>query len=359
MPDFSDSTNDNMQKFDSISHFIQGGNFQYRVFDMGRKVIAIDNQAFEAFENQELAYPYPFKQKAWLALLLWEEGKQHESVIWFLQFPIDELGFLKLQSRDAFLIELLEQTGKNIQAKQQGTNILDELKESPFAFKPIPPLLAIFHAFATRELGQSASKYYQHAHDYLTGETGFEQWQFLGLQGIADVIARLDQDNNEQLLIKALPQIQAEPREFFAQFLEHVSISDELFFSLKKCLDYEVHQENYNNRTISALLRGISGSKKELKNPLFLEILELAIGSDIEILVAISGRSWESLKEPALQKAFLEKLAENETQSFNAVLADLLMIPGMREPIFSILRNPERSTSLSQKLGEFMKVIKV
>ena len=87
----------------------------------------------------------------------------------FLQFPIDELGYLKQSSRDAFLIDLLEQTGKNIQAKQKGEDVEDELKESPFAFKPREDRLAMFHALATVTLGQKTPhKHYQYAHDYLS-----------------------------------------------------------------------------------------------------------------------------------------------------------------------------------------------
>jgi len=145
------------EKFDSITHFLQTGGFSYRVFDMGRKVNCISNDEFENIEGQGNAYPSPFQKKAWLALLFWESGKQNEAVIWFLQFPIDELGFLKLEARDAFLIDLLEQTGKNIQAKQHGKPSLDELKESPFAFKPNPDRLAMFHALATKALDQAAS----------------------------------------------------------------------------------------------------------------------------------------------------------------------------------------------------------
>ena len=106
-----------MEKFDSITDFLKTEDFNYRVYDMGRKVYPISNQDFEQIEKQEQLFPYPFQQKSWLALLFWPENKEDQAVIWFLQFPIDELGYLKQQSRDAFLIDLLEQTGKNIQAK--------------------------------------------------------------------------------------------------------------------------------------------------------------------------------------------------------------------------------------------------
>jgi len=346
-----------MQKFDSISHFIQSGDFNYRIFDMGRKVTPIDQQTFEQIENQTLAYPYPFQQKAKLALLIWEKDKPHESVIWFLQFPIDELGYLKQQSRDAFLIELLEQAGKNILAKQKGKPVLDELNESPFAFTPSPPFLAIFHAFATRELNQAASQYYQHAHHYLTGETGFEQWQFLGLQGIADVIARLDQDNNESLLTKAIPSMPNEPLLNFAQMLENTSVSKNLFDALAQRLKKEIAQENPNALLIAALLRGISSADNDLKQQAILDTLNSPMGDNIEILAAISGRSWESLKDPTLLAVFLEKIAQHQTPAFNAILTDLLMIPGMREPILSAMRNPKRSAEVSKKLGELLKTI--
>ena len=58
-----------MQKFDSISHFLQTEAFNYRIFDLGRKVLSIENGLFSEIENQKAFYPYPFQQKAWLALL--------------------------------------------------------------------------------------------------------------------------------------------------------------------------------------------------------------------------------------------------------------------------------------------------
>lgn len=347
-----------MEKFDSISHFIQSGDFQYRVFDMGRKVTPINNSRFEALESQKKAYPYPFQKKAWLALLLWEEGKQSESLIWFLQFPIDELGFLQQQSRDAFLIDLLEQAGKNILAKQKGKKILDELTESPFSFKPAQFRLAAFHAVATCELSQPASSYYQHAHDYLTGNSGFEQWQFLGLQGIADVVARLHQDNNEELLKNALEEMPDAPLESFSQMLENTVISEKLFNALNSRLNKEMLKQPTNVLLVSALLRGLSASSLALRETAFNAVLQSSIGTEIEVLAAISGRSWESLLEPVLLELFAENLAQHEQPSFNAILADLLQIPGMRDPVFSIMRNPKRSKALSKKMTAFFALIK-
>ena len=77
-----------MEKFDSITDFLKTEDFNYRVYDMGRKVFPISNQNFEQIEKQKLLFPYPFQQKAWLALLFWPENKEDQAVIWFLQFPM-------------------------------------------------------------------------------------------------------------------------------------------------------------------------------------------------------------------------------------------------------------------------------
>ena len=136
------------------------------------------------------------------------------------------------------MIDLLEQTGKNIQAKQQGEDVEDGLGESPFAFKPREDRLAMFHGFATKILNQVPSQHYQYAHDYLLskaeGGPGFEQWQFLGLQGLADVIARLDEDDNEALLSQAVAEMPDVPLSSYAQSLENVEFG-ELLRNAKSC----------------------------------------------------------------------------------------------------------------------------
>jgi hypothetical protein len=359
-----------MEKFDSISHFLQTGKFNYRIFDMGRKVCEIPNEQFQQIESQELLYPYPFQQKAWLALLFWPEGKEHESVIWFLQFPIDELGYLKQQSRDAFLIDLLEQTGKNIQAKQAGDTVQDELSESSFAFKPREDRLAMFHALATVVLGHQPSQHYQYAHDYLLpkneGGPGFEQWQFLGLQGIADVVARLQDDNNEALLAAAIGLMPAAPLQSYAHSLENRQFGKTLYNSVQSRLQQELggdlisdaERGNNNVGLVASLIRALSSyPADQAKIELMRQVLESPMGAEIEVLAAISGRCWDDLKDKKLLSVFVEKLALQDDMAFNAILADLIMIPDMRELILDVMRSEKRSPALVQRFGGFMQVI--
>jgi len=345
---------DRSEKFDSITHFLQTGGFNYRVFDMGRKVNRFSSDVFERIEGQQQAYPTPYQRKASLALLFWEDGKQDEAVIWFLQFPIDELGFLKQEARDAFLIDLLDQTGKNIQAKQQGNQALDELKESPFAYKPSADRLAMFHALATKELEQNPSQYYQHTRDYLSGEAGYEQWQFLGLQGIADVVARLNEDDNEALLAKAINLMPEMPLVSFSSALENVKPQALLTQSLAIKLREEL-KIGGNNQLVAMLLRALSSAEPEnLRHELLLSVLASTLGKDIEVMVAISGRAWNDLRSRAVLKAFVRSLGEQAEMAFNAILTDLMMLPDMRDLILTEMRNAKQSDELTKKLDLFM-----
>lgn len=349
-----------MEKFDSISHFLESGDFDYRVYDMGRKVWEIAPALFAQIENQEESYPYPFQQKAWLALLFWPNGKQQEAVIWFLQFPVDELGFLKQASRDAFLIDLLEQAGKNIQAKQTGEKVEDGLSESPFAFKPREDRLAMFHAIATKVLDQEPSQHYQYAHDYLLsrgqGGPGLEQWQFLGLQGLADVIARLQDDDNESLLVSAVANMPVIPLSSYAQALENVEFGEALFKEIVARIKAELDKDaNDVAIIISALIRAISScSNGQERIKVLQEIMQSPFSDEIEIIAAISGRSWRDLEDQSLRQIFIEKLTQQDQMAFTAILADLIMIPGMRDLMLGEMRSENRSAELAKKFGVFM-----
>lgn len=350
------------EKFDSITHFLETGGFKYRVFDMGRKINCIPADVFESIEGQQQLYPAPFQKKAWLALLFWENGKQDEAVIWFLQFPIDELGFLKQEARDAFLIDLLEQTGKNIQAKQKGIQVLDELKESPFAFKPNPDRLAMFHALATKALEQQPSHYYQHTRDYLSGNAGYDQWQFLGLQGIADIVARLDEDDNEALLAKAVSLMPEMPLVSFCNALENANPQEVLTQALAEKLKTELHPKedlNINNQLVAMLLRALSGAEPiNLRHLLLQLVLTSPVGKDIEVMAAISGRAWNDLHFQPILGAFIVNLAEKNEMAFNAILSDLMLIPNMRENVLPVMRDSNQSKQLADKLDQFLTGIK-
>lgn len=346
------------EQIGSISEFLTQGDFHFRFFDMGRRVTRLSNQLFEKVENQQTLYPSPFQQSAWLAVLFWDKHEKGEPVIWFLQFPIDELGYLQLSSRDAFIQQLMDQLGESLQSKQQGKPIHDTLKESPFAFKPNQDRLAIFHSKAAKELGKPASTHYAHTQNYLSGDIGYEQWEFLGLQGIADVVARLGEDNNEQLLAKALTSVPDTPLEVICNMLEHVEPDRKLSEALVEKLNSEL-LNNKNITLIAALTRALSNSSsKTLRYNTWEILLNLGNSAEIEILAALSGRAWKDLMDEGLLKQFLTALANCQQEQFNILLVDLMALPNMREKVLKVMRSPERSANLQEKIGCFFQALR-
>lgn len=343
-----------MDTINSLSDFFTQTHTRYRVFDMGRGIRKLDQEQFEQFEAGKQPYPFPLQQQAWLGILGWNEKERDEQFIWFLKFPLDETAHLIQATRDDFMARMMASLGQNIEASKSGDKLQDGMKESPYGFKPKESAMAAFHAKATRIMGQPASRFYEHACNYFQGEPGYDQWVFVGIQGIADVAARLDQDNNQANIIQALPQLPAPALSALCGFLENEAFDTALAESLLQRLKMELDSDEADINVIAALLRAFACSKATgLRNEAILSALHSTHGRDINALAAIAARNWESLKQAELARAFCESLARNELghEAFIQVMADLLYIPGMRPSLLAELRNPERSEALSEAVG--------
>lgn len=346
-----------MNELNSISDFLHATGAQFRIFALGRRIRRISEEEFRRFEQAEAPWSAPLQQSAWLGLLFWGKENPDQQYIWFLRFPLDELGRLQQAARDNFLARLIEQVGVNIEASRQGENMEGVMKDNPFAFTPKQGRLAAFHAQAARVVGKAPSKYYAHAQSYFRGEPGFDQWAFVGMQGIADVAARLDEDDNETVLAAAMAHLPQEPLEALCGCLENEAVGTRLAEALLARLNHELATESPSVPAVVALLRGISNARGAGLRRMALEaVLASPVASDVDVLAAIAGRCWSDLENEALRQAFLEALARNPLgqEAFNGILADLLFIPQMREPMLAGLRNPERSPQLAQAIGALM-----
>ena len=69
----------------------------------------------------------------------------------------------------------------------------------------------------------------------------------------------------------------------------------------------------------------------------------IALGGDIEVLVAISGRAWELLAEPELQRSFLQRIATNThgQAAFRQCVDDLLSLPSLAADLRRTLRDED------------------
>ena len=338
----------------SINEFLRQAGFNYVVYDMGRRIERLTPQQFNQFENGVLTYPTPFQQHAWLGLLGWQEDDKSHHFIWFLKLPLDELGKIIPLARDELLHYLVNQLGQRLLTTEDSTESATAL---PHGFTPGEESMAMFHAKAARILEHAPSRYYNHARDYLSGAQGYDQWAFVGMQGLAEVVARWQQDDNLNRLQQAIPQLPSEPFGQLCRFLEHEDIPAELATTLINRAKHDRASE-FSRADLVAILRALSGcTSSRIRQSLIQQVLAEAYGTDIEILAAISGRCWEDLQDKDICRLFLECLANNThgQSGFTHLLIDLLAIPGMREPVMQGLRDPNRSIELAQAMGQFFK----
>jgi len=317
---------------------------------MGRRIEEIPHAEFLSFEQGETPYPLALQQQAWMGILVWtDEDKNqqnNELVIWFIRFPLDATGKLTSGIRDDFVLRLINKNNEPV----------DE--NNPYGFKPKQEHMAYFHAKAAQLLGQPASSYYEHARDYFTGKPGYDQWAFVGFQGIADIATRLDEDDNTEMLAKAILELPPQPFEALAQCLEHQKIDDRLSQSIITVLQQELDKTDCDANFLSLCIRALSHSQNQSQlTDQINKVLITETGTHPEILASISGRCWLALQNEKTIALFLQALSQcaEGQEFFNLVIVDLINIPGMQESIFKAVKSPERSENLSKSIGELFK----
>lgn len=316
---------------------------------MGRRVMKIPEKQFLQFEKTERPYPQPLQNHAWFAISMLDAEVSEEPVIWFLRLPLDEQGKLIQASRDYFIHRLLEVAT----AKKAGTQSdTDAFKDNPYVFKPQQEKMAVLHAKLASDLGLPASSYYTHARDYFSGTPGWEQWNFVGYQGIADVAAGIQEASTSDLLVDAITKLPQSPLCALCHCLENEVPGLTLSQALLKRLETELSVAEPSLDITTALVRGLSQSvSKTYRQQMFELVMNSRFATHIELLAALSGRAWELLQQPEYALRYLEALAQTEQDVFNHCLADLLAIPGMRKNLLQAVRDPSRSDELANAFG--------
>lgn len=338
----------------TLTAFLTHSELDYQVFDLGRRVAPLSKALFQSIEQVEQPYPYPFQGAAFLAVVFWHPQRSDTHSVWFLQLPLDEQGLLLQSARDEFLVMLLERVGESMLAQADGKKLDGALKDSPYIFKPRDDKMAAFNAVSRYQLNLPASQFHANAVAYFTGELPLEDWPTLAMQGVADFAIRMTADQAEQLtpLLKALPET---PLNVLSQSLEHARLQPAMTAATVALLEDEIAHTHPDQHRVIACLRAVSNSDDEaMLNRLAEQVLSHTVSRHIEILAVFSGRMWWVLKQPAIMRQFTERLADNDAGQvgFSYLLADLMFIPGYREPVLQALRNPDRSEKLGQAVGE-------
>ena len=339
----------------TLSEFLHHSGAKYSVFDMGRRVTKLCSDQFFNFESARQAYPYPLQKSALFGVIFWSPTLPDKHYIWFLKFPLDEQGLLVQAARDEFLSMLLERVGGSMLAATGNEDIEDILSDSPYTFTPLEEKLAAFNSKANKSLGRQASSYYHNALNYFIGEKDLNDWQSLGIQGVADFAERLNEGEDTRRLIEVLPKLPEKPFMVLCSFLEHVEPTVGIAEALAQQIEYELEQKEPNIEKICACLRAASNCPaRALLEQMVIKTLKNDCSKKIEILAVISGRLWQLLENSQICTLFVERLAENDADysGFSQLLADAMFMPGLREHIMKALQCPKRSDTLSKRVGE-------
>lgn len=328
----------------TLTEFLEKTGATLDFYDVGRRVSAISRDDFLAFEKTELSYPFPLQKKAWLAVLQQRPTSLSEPVIWFIRFDLDEQGKLVQATRDYFLHRFVELAAEAADGKT--SDLGAALEDNPYVFKPRDDKLANLNAQLGLHLNREPSQYFEHAKAFFSGTVGWDQWAFVGFQGIADLAARISDNEIADLITQSIPHLPNEPLVALCQCLENQALPDELAKSLSTKLD----SESIDAAVLAALVRGLSQAPQSYRDLAIRKALSTAFATDPEILAAIGGRAWEAMQSPEIALEYLETLANKKVDQaiFNHCISDLLRISTLQQPLLAVMRDPKRSDQLAQ-----------
>ncbi|EGR2794679.1 DUF3549 family protein [Vibrio navarrensis] len=344
-----------MDTIHTLTQLLKNSHCEYTVFDLGRRIKTITNHDFAQIEQGAAAYPYPLQRKAHLAIAYWNEQKQ--PWVWFLKFELDERGLLKQADIGNFIKYIIEAMGTRL-SQEMSEEQQQKLASNPYTFKPADDKMAVFHSQLRAQLDLPASQYYEHAQAYFAGSLGWDNWQTVGLQGITDLCARLDREQNGVLVRKALAHLPSQPLYALLGALEHTELPDKLAVRLIDLTQSALSQPNPDLFLISAYARALAGAKSSEIKPLLETILSSARLSHQEVLIGIAGRAWHWLSDSQTAERFLTRLAQTGNQVlFNQLFADLVMLPELRMVLLPLL-HASPSEELSSALRKLQQATK-
>lgn len=326
-----------MENLHTLTQLLNNSNCDYQIFDLGRRIKTIDKLQFIDIEKGQCPYPFPMQRKAHLAIAYWNEQKQ--PWIWFLKFELDERGLLKQADIGNFIKYVVEAMGTRLSddmsEKQQ-----QKLSNNPYTFKPSEDKMAVFHSQVRAHLDLPTSQYYEHAQHYFSGGLGWDNWQTVGLQGITDIAARLEREQNTVTLRKALKHLPNEPLYALLGALEHVELQERLAQRIAEKAQQEIDSSEPDLFLLAALIRALAGAPNKTALPVLEAILKSPRFSHQEVLIGVAGRAWHLLASKDIAEQFLLRLAQTGNQAlFNQLFADLVMLPELRMVLLPLLHS--------------------
>ncbi|XPF94301.1 DUF3549 family protein [Colwellia sp. RE-S-Sl-9] len=336
-----------MTTISSISELLALSGSQFRVYDVGRKIDKISKDTFNKIELNQLPYPYPTQSHACLAVVFWQK-ESTQPFLWFIKLPLDERGLLNQGARNHYIAIIIEALGNNItdtpSEKQE-----ELLKNNPYHFTPAQYKLAALNSIINTKLKREMSEHYPLFTQYISGDLGWDNWQNIGVQGINDFAAKINETNNADKLAQAiefLPEAVLTP---LCIALEN----QKLPLVVIQAILNQLQQTHTSENTQHNLLRSLASSSK---HPLVIQYLTAQL-EEAKILstnniILFSGRLWDVLEDTNTLLNLLEAIAKkDDLPLFVEIFKDLIAIPSIRPQIFEVMRAPQRSEALSLAIG--------
>ncbi|MEW6991057.1 DUF3549 family protein [Colwelliaceae bacterium 6441] len=339
-----------MTTISSISELLTLSNCQFRIYDIGRKIDKLSKETFNKIELNQLPFPSPSQGNAQLAIAFWQKQSQHP-YLWFVKLPLDERGLLNQGARNHFVAIIAEALGADLSVDPTEKQA-ELLKSNPYIFTPSQYKLAMINSLLSFDLKRPVSQYYSTFTMYLEQEN-WQKWQDIGVQGITDFVARLDDKAQNELLANAISHLPFEVLSPLCGALENTTLAYCVIESILNLLvDLPVNEIEKKQMLVRCLASSIS---HPLVQDYFEELL-CASSLETDLLICISGRCWAVLTDEIRLMKYLELLVQkNNTELFNAVFKDLVAIPTVRPLLFKCIRQTNRSEALSMAIGQLFK----
>jgi len=338
----------------TISQLLNLSGSQYRLYDVGRRVEKLSKDLFEKVELNQLPYPTPSQGHAHVAIAFWQK-KSSQPYLWLLKLPLDERGLLNQGARNHFIAIIVEALGADL--NQETSKEQEEiLNENPYLFTPAQYKMASLNSKIKVDLKQQPSEYLSPFLHYLSKESDWDEWQAVGVQGITDFAARINQDKHVEILQYALPNLPNEVLLPLCGALEnetyHVDLITALLSQLK--LSLEINNDKTDNSQLQQhLLRALAANSD---HPHMLDFITKLLAQEKvspELLITLSGRCWLALADEKRLMSYFEHLvASDDSPLFNSIFKDLVALPLIRPIVFQCMRSPKRSPKLAQAIGK-------
>lgn len=307
------------------------------LYHLGRRIAPCTRHHFAAFEQEQVAWAYPFRHEARVAVVL-HGDRAEDSRIWCIALPLDELGQLQFAPRDMLLQRLMEAGGPPGETS-------DPLKDNPLAFAPDEMTRALLHAHICKAQGLPLSDVAQQAGRYLLapGQDDALHWKMLNVQGVADWVVALDTTTSERLATQ-LASLPDDVVQLLCRCLEHAPTeSAALIDALHQ------HAQRHQALHLACLRAGLSSPLPDAAR--WLDYC-LTAAPDAEVLAIISARGWHHLEDAERLPRYLEALAQCSALNFREALRDLASLPRLRLPVVMALRDAPAASVLKQRLAD-------